>query len=162
MTSKVRIGIVTGASAGIGRSSAIALAKTGQWRVVLCGRREAELEKTAQSCREALSDGKAVENLTLVVTGDVSDESFVASMFEKTRQTYGRVDMLFNNAGLSAPEIAVEDLDISTFMNVINVNVTAAVMCTKYAVKYMKEQTPRGGRIINNGSIAAYVPRPGG
>ncbi|KAH8080886.1 short-chain dehydrogenase/reductase SDR [Filobasidium floriforme] len=155
-----RIACITGASSGIGRTSAVALAKTGQWRIVLSGRREQELEKTAQMCRDAAGSTNGDEDLTLIVAGDVSEESNVESLFDAIKKTYGRVDMLFNNAGISLPETPIEDLPIEKFLSVMSINVTASVLCTKYATRLMKSQQPKGGRIINNGSIAAYSPRP--
>ncbi|KAJ9120850.1 hypothetical protein QFC22_002784 [Naganishia vaughanmartiniae] len=150
------IALVTGASSGIGRTSSVALIKAG-WRVVLSGRRKEELEATAEMGRKALrEDGKEDEakddQLVLVAVGDVSQESNVKEMFEQIQKVYGRLDLLFNNAGISGKAIPVEDLDIQDYLSVMAINVTAAVICTQYATRIMKEQTPQGGRIINNGS----------
>ncbi|KAJ9105326.1 hypothetical protein QFC21_001694 [Naganishia friedmannii] len=158
------IALVTGASSGIGRTSSVALIKAG-WRVVLSGRRKEELEATAEMARKALrGDGKEKEanddQLVLVAVGDVSKESNVKEMFEQIQKVYGRLDLLFNNAGVSGKAVPLEDLDIQDYLSVMAINVTASVICTQYATRIMKGQTPQGGRIINNGSIAAYSPRP--
>jgi NAD(P)-dependent dehydrogenase (short-subunit alcohol dehydrogenase family) len=143
-----RIAIVTGAGSGIGRAVSIALDENG-WSVVLAGRRAQELEKTA-------SRGKRM----LVVPTDVTKPDAVRVLFEKTRDTFGRLDLLFNNAGTGAPAIPMEDLPFEQWMAVVDVNLTGAFLCAQEAIKLMKNQNPRGGRIINNGSISAYVPRP--
>ncbi|KAJ1307207.1 hypothetical protein OPQ81_001322 [Rhizoctonia solani] len=129
-----KVAIVTGASSGIGKATSITLSKAG-YRVVLVARREAELKLTAEECPSE----------TLVAPGDVTDEVFAAKVFEEAVAKFGRVDVLFNNAGISPPR---------------NVNLTSAFIFTREAFKVFKSQTPQGGRIINNGSIAAYVPRP--
>ncbi len=147
-----KIALVTGAGSGIGRASALALLKEG-WSVVLAGRRSAALEDTVAA---AGPDGKRA----LAVAVDVSDEAAVRGLFEKTRQTFGRLDVLFNNAGTGAPPIPLEDLTLEQWRRVVDINLTGVFLCTQAAIRLMKAQTPRGGRIINNGSISAHVPRP--
>ncbi|KAF6757544.1 short-chain dehydrogenase/reductase SDR [Ephemerocybe angulata] len=144
-----KVVIVTGASSGIGKISAIALSKAG-WNVVLSARREAELLETAQECPAS----------TLAVPGDVTDPMFVKELFSKTIGHYGRLDVLFNNAGIPGPQKPLEDIELSELSQVLNVNVVASFLCTQEAFKIFKSQEPQGGRIINNGSIAAHVPRP--
>lgn len=142
--------MVTGAGSGIGRASALALHAAG-YSVVLAGRRAAELEKTA---------AQAGSQKTLVVPTDVSNPDSVNALFAKTKEVYGRLDVLFNNAGLNAPGIPIEDLPFETWTSIVNVNLTGAFLCAQAAFRLMKDQDPRGGRIINNGSIAAFAPRP--
>jgi NAD(P)-dependent dehydrogenase (short-subunit alcohol dehydrogenase family) len=147
-----KIALVTGAGSGIGRAAALALLAEG-YAVVLAGRRVAALEETA---------GLAAAHTehALPLAADVTDASSVRSLFEKTRDTFGRLDLLFNNAGASAPAIPLEDLTVEQWRRVVDVNLTGAFLCTQAAFRIMKDQTPRGGRIINNGSLSAYVPRP--
>jgi len=147
-----RIALVTGAGSGIGRASAIAL-QTNGYSVVLAGRRAEPLEKTASLARQ--SSGRMV-----VVPTDVSQPESVGALFARVKQEFGRLDVLFNNAGLNAPGIPIEDLPFETWSAIVNVNLTGAFLCAQAAFRLMKEQTPRGGRIINNGSIAAFAPRP--
>ena len=144
-----KVAIVTGAGSGIGRATALALLKEG-YSVALAGRRERELQIT----REAASGS------SLVVPTDVTDSASVAALFAKTRETFGRVDLLFNNAGTGAPAVPLDELTDEQWQRVVNVNLTGAFLCTREAFKVMKAQTPRGGRIINNGSISAHTPRP--
>jgi NAD(P)-dependent dehydrogenase (short-subunit alcohol dehydrogenase family) len=144
--------MVTGAGSGIGRATALALLREG-YAVVLAGRRAEALDQTAA---EAGADGARV----LAVPADVSDGSSVRRLFEKTQETFGRLDLLFNNAGTSAPPVPLEDLTVEQWRRVIDVNLTGAFLCTKAAFRLMKDQVPRGGRIINNGSISAHTPRP--
>ncbi|MFB7027545.1 MULTISPECIES: SDR family oxidoreductase [unclassified Streptomyces] len=145
------IAVVTGAGSGIGRSVARALAAAG-WSVALAGRRAEHLEETAA----ALPDGDF-----LCVPTDVTSETQVAALFSSVRDRYGRVDLLFNNAGTFAGGgTPVEDLDPATWRAVVDVNLTGAFLCAQAAFRTMKEQEPQGGRIINNGSISAHVPRP--
>jgi NAD(P)-dependent dehydrogenase (short-subunit alcohol dehydrogenase family) len=148
MTAK--IAIVTGAGSGIGRATARALFKEG-YAVVLAGRRPQALEETATAAAGAR---------TLVVPTDVSDPASVSALFEKTSAAFGRLDLLFNNAGTGAPPILFEDLTVEQWRKVVDVNLTGAFLCAQHAFRLMKAQHPRGGRIINNGSISAYAPRP--
>jgi NAD(P)-dependent dehydrogenase (short-subunit alcohol dehydrogenase family) len=148
-----KIAVVTGAGTGIGRSVAVALMQEG-YSVVLAGRRREPLEATAEMGK-ASGDARA-----LAVPTDVADPASVRALFEKTRETFGRLDLLFNNAGMGAPAVPVEDLTFEQWKAVVDVNLTGAFLCTQEAVRLMKSQTPRGGRIINNGSISAHAPRP--
>lgn len=147
-----RIALVTGAGTGIGRESALALIRAG-WSVVLAGRRRAPLEGTA-----AAGEGLGVR--TLVVPTDIADPAQVEALFTQTRTTFGRLDLLFNNAGGGAPAGPLEDLPYEQWKRVVDINLTGTFLCTQQAIRIMKAQTPRGGRIINNGSISAHAPRP--
>ena len=147
-----KIALVTGAGSGVGKATALALLREG-YSVVLAGRCLAALEQTVA---EAGPDGTRA----LVVAADVSDVSSVRELFEKTKEAFGRLDLLFNNAGTGAPPVPLEDLTLEQWRRVIDVNLTGAFLCTQAAFRLMKEQTPRGGRIINNGSISAHTPRP--
>ncbi|MBS1805177.1 MAG: SDR family oxidoreductase [Acidobacteria bacterium] len=144
--------MITGAGSGIGRAVAIALHSAG-YSVVLAGRHIARLEETAAMA------GSAGASL-LAVTADVTQPASVDQLFSKTREAFGRLDLLFNNAGISAPAIPMEDLSIAQWNDVVNVNLTGAFLCAQSAIRMMKSQQPRGGRIINNGSISAHAPRP--
>jgi NAD(P)-dependent dehydrogenase (short-subunit alcohol dehydrogenase family) len=144
--------LVTGAGSGIGRAAALALLREG-YAVVLAGRRAEALQQTV---KEAGKDGARA----LAVVADVSDPAAVHALFEKTKETFGRLDLLFNNAGVGAPAVPLEDLTLDQWRRVVDVNLTGAFLCTQEAFRLMKNQTPRGGRIINNGSLSAYVPRP--
>ncbi|MDR3509434.1 MAG: SDR family NAD(P)-dependent oxidoreductase [Caulobacteraceae bacterium] len=146
-----RIALVTGAGSGIGRASSIALANAG-WTVVLAGRRKSALEQTA-----ALLPADA---RVLVHPVDVSDPAGVKELFDTARRICGRVDLLFNNAGTGAPPRPIEDLDVEAWRRVVDVNLTGAFLCLQQAFRLFKQQTPMGGRIINNGSISAHSPRP--
>jgi NAD(P)-dependent dehydrogenase (short-subunit alcohol dehydrogenase family) len=150
--SSSKIAIVTGAGSGIGRSVAVALAHNG-FSVVLAGRRKGQLEATAL---QANRDGSQ----TLVAPTDICDPSSVRELFAQTKRTFGRLDLLFNNAGISGPNLPLEDLPYEEWKSVVDTNLTGAFLCTQEAFKIMKSQEPRGGRIINNGSIAAHSPRP--
>jgi NAD(P)-dependent dehydrogenase (short-subunit alcohol dehydrogenase family) len=152
MTSSSKIAIVTGAGTGIGKASALALMKDG-WSVVFAGRRKEMLEAAA-------AEGKATGGQTLVVPTDVSNPESIKALFARTKDTFGRLDLLFNNAGTGAPPIPLEDLTYEQWMTVVNANLTGVFLCTQEAFKIMKAQDPRGGRIINNGSISAHAPRP--
>lgn len=150
MTDQIRTAIVTGAGSGVGKASALALLNEG-WQVALAGRRSEPLEETAS---------QATAGKSLVVPTDVSDTDSVAQLFSKTIGEFGRVDMLFNNAGVNAPGIPLEELSDEQWNNVVNINLTGVFLCIREAFKVMKDQSPQGGRIINNGSISAHVPRP--
>jgi NAD(P)-dependent dehydrogenase (short-subunit alcohol dehydrogenase family) len=152
MTPKIRIAVVTGAGSGIGRATALALLNAGS-AVVLAGRRREALEQTAAAAGSA-------SPRALVVPTDVSDPTSVRALFETTRATLGRLDLLFNNAGTGAPAIPLEELTMEQWRRVVDVNLTGTFLCTQAAFRLMKEQSPRGGRIINNGSISAHTPRP--
>jgi len=148
----MNVAIVTGAGTGIGKAVAIGLLEQG-YSVVVAGRRADVLEETA---REARSRGEPV----LVVPTDVTDPLSVRRLFDATRDTFGRLDLLFNNAGVSAPAVLLEELTVDQWRSVVDVNLTGAFLCTQQAFRLMKGQQPRGGRIINNGSISAHAPRP--
>ena len=147
-----KVAIVTGAGSGIGRASALALLGEG-YSVALAGRRREALEATAA---EAGPDGARA----LVVPADVTDPESVDALFEATKRAFGRLDLLFNNAGTGAPAVPLEDLTVEQWRRVVDVNLTGPFLCTRAAFRLMKGQDPRGGRIINNGSISAHVPRP--
>lgn len=153
MTKNEKIAIVTGAGTGVGKASSLALAADG-WKIVLAGRRQKLLEETA-SAIEA-SGGKAIP-----VPTDTADPLSVKELFQKTQTDFGRLDLLFNNAGTNAPGVSLEELTYEQWINVVNVNLTGVFLCTQEAFKIMKDQSPMGGRIINNGSVSAHVPRPG-
>jgi NAD(P)-dependent dehydrogenase (short-subunit alcohol dehydrogenase family) len=152
MTSSERIAIVTGAGTGIGKHVALALLREG-YAVALAGRRPEPLEATAR-------EGKSSSSRTLVVPTDVSDPAAVKALFDKTKEAFGRLDLLFNNAGIGAPAVPLEDLPYERWKAVVDINLTGVFLCTQEAFRIMKSQQPRGGRIINNGSISAHTPRP--
>jgi NAD(P)-dependent dehydrogenase (short-subunit alcohol dehydrogenase family) len=154
MSSNGKTAIITGGGSGIGRATALALLAEG-YNVVLAGRRPEPLEETAARSRQSGLPGRA-----LAVPTDVTDESSVRAVFDAARRTFGRLDVLFNNAGTGAPPVPLEDLTLADWRRVIDVNLTGAFLCTREAFRIMKAQDPRGGRIINNGSISAYAPRP--
>ena len=145
-----KIALVTGAGSGIGRAVALALYHDG-WSIVLAGRTEKSLLETAEGC---------VEERTLVIPTDITDPDSVKHLFVQTQKTFGRLDLLFNNAGVAAPSKPLENVTLEEWQRVIDTNVTGAFLCTQEALKLMKSQKPQGGRIINNGSISAHVPRP--
>ena len=152
MDSSGKVAIVTGAGSGIGRSVALAFLKDG-YRVALAGRRKERLEQTAK-------DSGAGER-ALVVQTDVTEPKSVQALFAATKARFGRLDVLFNNAGIGTPgSIMLEDLALEQWQAVVNTNLTGMFLCTQEAFRIMKSQTPRGGRIINNGSISAHAPRP--
>lgn len=170
MTTHQRVALVTGAGTGIGKHLTLALLQEG-YAVVLAGRRAELLEQTVaeagaagekrQGVNRSDAEGRHVSSSrTLVVPTDVGDPAAVRALFAKTRETFGRLDLLFNNAGSGAPPIPLEDLSYEQWQSVVDVNLTGAFLCTQEAFKIMKDQDPRGGRIINNGSISAHVPRP--
>ena len=144
-----KVAVVTGAGSGIGRAVAVALGAAG-YSVVATGRRKEPLEQTARAAGPA----------AFAVESDVTDFRSVANLFAKVREAFGRVDLLFNNAGIGAPAVAFEDLSTEQWNSVIQTNVTGAFLCAQEAFRMVKLQTPRGGRIINNGSISAATPRP--
>ena len=152
MGSLSRTAIVTGAGSGIGRATALALLGDGYF-VVLAGRRR---EAIAETVAQAGPVGPRV----LAVPTDVTDPNSVRALFDATMQAFGRLDLLFNNAGTGAPAVPLEDLTVEDWRRVVDVNLTGAFLCTREAFRIMKDQDPRGGRIINNGSLSAYVPRP--
>ena len=151
MTSHSKVAIVTGAGTGVGKAAALALLADG-WRVVLAGRRPEPLA-------EVIAQSGAADR-ALAVPTDVSDPESVKALFDATVAKFGRVDILFNNAGVGAPAIPLEDLTLAQWKNVVDINLTGVFLCIQQAFRVMKAQTPRGGRIINNGSISATTPRP--
>src|SRR6266404_3673892 len=152
--------LVTGAGSGIGRAVAIALHDAG-YRVVLAGRRQAELERTAGESGGAVRlDGAHGREHMLVAPADVSSPESVRALFARIKDVYGRLDLLFNNAGCGAPGVPIEDLTFEQWNTVLGVNLTGSFLCAQEAIRMMKQQEPKGGRIINNGSISAHVPRP--
>ena len=158
MQTQAKIAVVTGAGSGIGRASALALVEAG-FCVVLAGRRKAMLEETAARAATAGAPQGASLPRTLVVPTDIADPAQIARLFEAVAATYGRIDLLFNNAGISTRGIPFEDLTYEQWMGVVQVNLTGSFLCAQRAFRMMKEQDPRGGRIINNGSVSAHVPR---
>jgi NAD(P)-dependent dehydrogenase (short-subunit alcohol dehydrogenase family) len=151
MTS-TKVALVTGAGTGIGKAVALALMRNG-YAVTLAGRRQDKLDETA-------ADGRALGAQVLPVATDVSDPAQVKAVFAKTKETFGRLDVLFNNAGIGAPATPLEELPLETWRKVVDINLTGMFLCTQEAIRMMKSQEPRGGRIINNGSISAHTPRP--
>ncbi len=152
MVNNAKIALVTGAGSGIGRATALALLREG-YSVVLAGRHAQTLEETAAQAKELAARA-------LPVVADVSDPASVQRLFEKVKESFGRLDLLFNNAGTSAPPAPLEELTFEQWRRVVDVNLTGAFLCTQASFRLMKEQSPRGGRIINNGSISAHTPRP--
>lgn len=147
-----KIAIVTGAGSGIGRAVALAM-QSADYSVVLAGRHLQRLEQTASM---ADSEGKIMHS----VATDVSQPESVRALFARTRDLFGRLDVLFNNAGVNSPEVPMEDLSYEQWSTVVGVNLTGAFLCAQEAIRLMKSQQPRGGRIINNGSLSAHAPRP--
>src|SRR5438093_2625290 len=152
MASSTKIALITGAGSGIGKASALALMRNG-WSVVLAGRRKELLEDVARA-------GQSAGARSLVVPADVADVASIRNLFARTKETFGRLDLLFNNAGIGAPAVPMEDLPFEKWKAVVDTNLTGSFICTQEAIKIMKDQTPQGGRIINNGSISAHAPRP--
>ena len=146
-----KVAIVTGAGSNIGQRTALALLGEG-YSVTLAGRRAEALEDTVSQAGEARSR-------TLLVPTDVTDPASIKALFAKTKETFGRLDLLFNNAGVGAPSVPLEDLTYEQWKRVVDTNLTGSFLCTQEAFKIMKDQDPRGGRIINNGSVSAHVPR---
>jgi NAD(P)-dependent dehydrogenase (short-subunit alcohol dehydrogenase family) len=162
MSTQDRVAVVTGAGSGIGKAAAVALVNDG-WRVVFSGRRldrlqEAVVEATGAN-HPQVGAGASMAR-ALAVAADVTKPEQVRTLFARTREAFGRVDLLFNNAGITAPPVPIEDLTFEQWKNVVDTNLTGMFLCTQEAVRLMKNQTPHGGRIINNGSIAAHTPRP--
>jgi len=151
MNAQHKVAIVTGAGSGIGKAVALALLKEG-YSVALAGRRTDRLD---EAVRESGAGPRA-----LAVPTDITDPEAVRTLFAKTKETFGRLDLLFNNAGVGAPPIPLEDLDFGMWKTAVDTNLTGTFLCAQQAIKLMKAQDPRGGRIINNGSISAYAPRP--
>jgi NAD(P)-dependent dehydrogenase (short-subunit alcohol dehydrogenase family) len=145
-----KVALVTGAGTGVGKAVALALMRAG-YAVVLAGRRKEPLQSTVAEVPEAQ---------TLVVTADVCNPASVQSMFARVKETFGRLDLLFNNAGIGAPALPLEDVTYEQWKAVVDTNLTGSFLCTQEAFRLMKAQDPRGGRIINNGSISAHAPRP--
>jgi NAD(P)-dependent dehydrogenase (short-subunit alcohol dehydrogenase family) len=152
MAAANKVALITGAGTGIGRAAALALAKDG-YSLVLSGRRP---EPLATVEKEAKAAGAP---RVLVVQTDVGNEAQVRAMFAKTKETFGRLDVLFNNAGIGTPPVPLEELPFAAWKAILDTNMTGTFLCTQEAIKIMKSQTPRGGRIINNGSVSAHVPR---
>jgi NAD(P)-dependent dehydrogenase (short-subunit alcohol dehydrogenase family) len=152
MGSQSKVAAVTGGGSGIGRAVALALAAEG-YSVVVAGRRKEPLEATAE-------DGKRLGARMLSIPTDVGDPRSVSALFATTKETFGRLDLLFNNAGSGAPSVPLEDVTYEQWKSVVDTNLTGAFLCTQEAIKLMKSQQPRGGRIVNNGSISAHAPRP--
>jgi NAD(P)-dependent dehydrogenase (short-subunit alcohol dehydrogenase family) len=152
MNTTSKVAIVTGAGTGIGKAVALALLADG-YRVALAGRRREPLEQTAAEAKDTGSSA-------LVAPTDVSDAASVRALFERTKDAFGRLDLLFNNAGVSAPGVELDALTVEQWKNVVDINLTGSFLCLREAFRLMRNQTPRGGRIINNGSISAHAPRP--
>jgi NAD(P)-dependent dehydrogenase (short-subunit alcohol dehydrogenase family) len=152
MPASQKVALVTGAGTGIGKAVALALMKEG-YAAVLAGRRKDKLEETA-------NEGRTAGTKCLVVPTDVSDPKQIEALFARVREAFGRLDLLFNNAGIGAPAVPLEELPLDTWRKVVDTNLTGMFLCTQEAIRIMKAQDPRGGRIINNGSISAHAPRP--
>ncbi|MCL4768397.1 MAG: SDR family oxidoreductase [Hyphomicrobiaceae bacterium] len=152
MSSTGKVALVTGAGSGIGRAASLALQRDG-FHVVLAGRRREELERTAGMA--AGSGGRM-----LAVPANVGDPASVRALFAAAKEAFGRLDVLFNNAGTGAPAVPMEELPLEQWQQVVDVNLTGCFLCAQEAIRIMKAQTPKGGRIINNGSISAHAPRP--
>jgi len=152
MNALAKVALVTGAGTGIGKAVATALLANG-YRVVFTGRRSEPLE-------EALAQSQAASTAAVAIPADVGNAASVLALFARTKEIFGRLDLLFNNAGVGAPAINLEDLTLAQWQSVVDINLTGAFLCTQQAFRMMKDQHPRGGRIINNGSISAHAPRP--
>jgi NAD(P)-dependent dehydrogenase (short-subunit alcohol dehydrogenase family) len=152
MTPSTKVAIVTGAGTGIGKAAATALLKEG-YRVAFAGRRREPLE-------QAIAEAGVPDGAALAIPTDVSDPASVRALFTRVRESFGRLDVLFNNAGIGAPGVNLEELTFEQWKNVVDINLTGVFLCTQQAILLMKDQVPRGGRIINNGSISAHAPRP--
>jgi NAD(P)-dependent dehydrogenase (short-subunit alcohol dehydrogenase family) len=152
MSTSEKSAVVTGAGTGIGKAAAVALLQAG-YRVAFAGRRREPLEAAIASAGAHAARGIAIPT-------DVANPASVAALFAQVKSTFGRLDVLFNNAGVGAPAINMEDLTFEQWKNVVDINLTGPFLCTQEAIRIMKDQSPRGGRIINNGSISAHAPRP--
>jgi NAD(P)-dependent dehydrogenase (short-subunit alcohol dehydrogenase family) len=152
MAEPQKTAIVTGAGTGVGKAVALALLRE-RYAVALAGRRKDKLEETAK-------EAKSLPGKALIVPTDITDLQSIRDLFGQTREAFGRLDVLFNNAGIGAPAVPLEDLPYETWKKVVDTNLTGMFLCTQEAIKIMKAQDPRGGRIINNGSISAHAPRP--
>ena len=152
MAASQKIAVVTGAGTGVGRAAALALMKAG-YIVALAGRRKDKLDEVAK-------EGAATGGKSLVAPTDIADPAQIKALFAKVKDAFGRLDVLFNNAGIGAPAMPLEDLPFDKWKAVVDTNLTGPFLCTQEAFRIMKNQTPRGGRIINNGSISAHTPRP--
>jgi NAD(P)-dependent dehydrogenase (short-subunit alcohol dehydrogenase family) len=151
MSQNSRIAIVTGAGSGVGRAVALALCNDG-WTVALAGRRVEPLQETVAKGSDA--------SRMHVVPADVSDEASVAALFETVVEKFGRIDLLFNNAGINVPTVPLDQLEVADLRTIVDINLIGSFLCARQAMRVMKAQTPQGGRIINNGSVSAYGPRP--
>ena len=152
MASDSKVALVTGAGTGIGKSSVLQLLGDG-YSVVLAGRRIEPLQET-------ITESGVDESRAIAVSADVGDPESVAKLFEKTKDTFGRLDVLFNNAGIGSPRMNMQDLPVEDWQRVVDTNLTGSFVCAQHAIRIMKDQSPQGGRIINNGSISAHTPRP--
>ena len=152
MAATAKIALVTGAGTGVGKAAALALMHSG-FTVVLAGRRKEKLEEVAK-------EGAAAGGKSLVVQADIADPASIKALFARTKEVFGRLDVLFNNAGVGAPAVPIEDLPYDKWKAVVDTNLNGTFLCTQEAIRIMKDQSPRGGRIINNGSISAHTPRP--
>ena len=148
----MKCAVVTGAGTGIGKAAATALLQNG-YRVAFAGRRREPLEA-------AIAEAKAASEQALAIPTNVADPASVAALFAEVKAKFGRLDVLFNNAGVGAPGVNMEELTFEQWKNVVDINLTGVFLCTQEAIRIMKDQSPRGGRIINNGSISAHAPRP--
>lgn len=152
MAGNGKVAVITGGGTGIGRSAALHMQGAG-WNVVVTGRRKEELDKT-------VAKAKAGGGKMLAVTADVGKEADVKKLFAETVKAFGRVDFLFNNAGMGAPAVDMDELPVATWQQVVDVNLTGSFLCAQEAMRHFKKQSPQGGRIVNNGSISAHAPRP--
>jgi NAD(P)-dependent dehydrogenase (short-subunit alcohol dehydrogenase family) len=152
MNPETKVAIVTGAGSGVGKAAALALLREG-YAVALAGRRADALEQVADEAEKLGAQALAVPT-------DVTDPASVRALFARTKEAFGRLDLLFNNAGIGAPAVPLEEISFEQWQAVVQTNLTGAFLCTQEAFRLMKSQTPRGGRIINNGSISAHTPRP--
>ena len=152
MASNSKVAVITGAGSGIGKATALAFLDDG-YRVAFAGRRQKALE-------DAIKEARVNASHAIAVPTDVSDADAVKNLFSKARDTFGRIDVVFNNAGINAPPVALEDLSVDKWKAVVDINLTGIFLCIQEAFRVMKDQDPRGGRIINNGSISAHAPRP--